>query len=146
MTEETQTKTRMRDRIKGAVDGTAELVPVPEWDIPDEGFECIIEVRSMTGDERADSLARYMSRDGDIDYKALYPEMMLAVCFDPDDGSKVFDEEDLSWLGKKNAGVLERVAQVGFRLSGLDKKAKEKAQANLSDSPSEDSISALPSA
>jgi hypothetical protein len=111
----------IRDRIRQARDERSELVEVEEWGET-------IEVRSMTGRERAYTLKKYLDADtGEVDYEALYPEVVIATAHDPQTGERIFGIEDVEWLKDKNAGALEKVGGVAMRLSGLDQAAKARA-------------------
>ena len=115
----------IRERIKAAQDTTTEVVEVPEWDVK-------IEVRSMTGRERAQMMQQAFDQEaGEVIIERFYPEVVIATAFDPETGEKVFQPGDGEWLNAKNAGALERVAQVGLRLSGMDREAKERAGATF---------------
>jgi hypothetical protein len=113
-------KGSLRDRIKEAQDDRREMVEVEEWGVT-------VEVRSMTGKERAQTLQRYLTEDNEIDWEALYPELVIASTFDPDTGERVFSPDDGDWLNEKNAGALEHIGQVAMRLSGLDRRARERS-------------------
>ena len=110
-------KVSLRDKIRQSVDGRSEVVTVPEWD------DVKIEVRSMTGKERARYLreSTVTSDDGTVttDYEKLYPSMLVACCYDPESGEKLFEPADREWLNDKNARAIERVATVASRLSGI---------------------------
>lgn len=112
-----RTVVSIQDRIKAANDITSEVVEVPEWD------QVKIEVRSMTGKERAKLLKRAAQPDGSMDFEALYPSVLVACCYDPDTGEKVFDDEALVWINEKAAGPVEKLAQCGMKLSGLTQDA-----------------------
>lgn len=108
----------LRDKIKAASDVESEVVDVPQWDVK-------IEVRNMTGLSRARLLKKATNEDGDIDLESMYPAILVASCYDPDEGTAVFEAEDSSWINDKSAGPIERLAQVALRLSGLDKDSIE---------------------
>lgn len=110
----------LRDRIRVKKDDAKELVFVPMWDET-------IEVRSMTGRERASVLKKYVSPEGDFDFEALYPELVIATSFDPESGQRVFEDDDAEWLNDKSSGALELLGAAAFRLSGLDKRAKDRS-------------------
>jgi hypothetical protein len=108
----------LRDRIKAKDDITSEPLDVPEWGVK-------LEVRSMTGNERAVIMERYMDEEGNLRVGDLYPAVLIAACFDPDTGEKVFDNDDAGWLNEKNSAALERVGKVALRLAGIDAEAKD---------------------
>lgn len=44
---------------------------------------------------------------------------MVATCYDVETGARVFTEEDIEALARKNAGVIERLFNVAAVLSGI---------------------------
>jgi hypothetical protein len=109
------------DRIKAADDMTSETVTIPEWDVT-------VAVRSMTGRARARLLKAAAQPDGTMDFETLYPAILIACCFDPESGEAVFTDADAKWLNEKSAGPVERIAQIGMRLSGLSKDEVEEGK------------------
>lgn len=124
----------IRQRALAAKDERSELVAIEEW-----GVE--VEVRSMTGKERAAVLRRYLSEDGEIDYERLNPELIVATVCAPGTEDRVFSGADIEALNERNAGVLERLAGVALRLSGLDRAARARAGKGSSESPNGSSTS-----
>ena len=118
---------KLRDKILNAKDQRKEKVYIDEWDAE-------IEVRSMTGKERADLLRKCMIRDDkgerEVDFEKLTVHAIIACCYDPETGEKLFEETDRDMLNTKNAGALEKLSETAFKLSGLGDKAKEKARKN----------------
>ena len=118
--------TSIKDRIKAANDIDTEVIEIPEWD------QVKIEVRSMPGRERAQLLKRATMPDGSMDFEGLYPSVLVACCFDPDSGDKVFDTGDYGWINEKAAGPVERLAQIGMKLSGLTQEAADEGKGSSS--------------
>ena len=106
--------TPLRERLKNVKPFTSEIVAVPEWD----GEK--IEVRSMSVARKTQMVTNATDAAGDVDERALMPELVIACSFDPDTGSPVFSDSDAVWLGDQNAAAVERLATVGMRLSGMD--------------------------
>lgn len=117
---------RLSDSIYQSHDIPEEQVEVPEWGVT-------ILLRGLDGESRARYLERYMTPDanGDlhIDYAVMYPAILVETCFDPEDGSLVFDkgEEDIARINKKAAQVIERLAQKASEMSGLTANEEKKA-------------------
>jgi len=104
----------LRSRILNVDDLPEEEVVVPEWD------NITIIVRGMTGQSRAAMMSRSVDPEtGEMSMEALYPEVIIATVYDPETGQPVFDANDRGPLNLKSSGVLERIAQIGMRLSGL---------------------------
>ena len=123
------------NRILAMQDVKSEIVEIPQW----EGVK--LEVRSMTGLERADMLERYMDNDGNMNIRDLYPSMIIACTFDPETGEPVFSGEQADALNAKNAAALEKVAQVAMRLSGMNEVAQEAMGKDSSEGASDGSTS-----
>lgn len=120
----------LRAKIFSADDISAEIVSIIEWD----GME--LEVRSMTGFERAEYLAHMQSLapNGDmtkVDWKGLYPSLLAATVFAPardENGTwipkasdrKVFTTADVELINAKSARVIEKLARKAQELSGLN--------------------------
>ena len=107
-------KLTQRERLNSVPAFVSENVNVPEWN--GEEFE----VRSMTVGRKTAMVANATDADGNVDEQALMPELVIACVFDPASGEPTFADADVSWLKNQNAGAVERLAQVGMRLSGMD--------------------------
>jgi hypothetical protein len=125
----------LRDRILAAEDIESELVYVRQWDAK-------LEVRGLTGDERANLLEMSMNPKTErIDAKVLYPAVIVAATYDPATGIKVFTPADMPAIGGKAGGALEQVASVALRLSGLGDNALADAGKDSLKTPNADSTS-----
>lgn len=106
----------LRDRILQADDIGRELVEVPQWGVT-------VEVRTMSAGKRSRMLQTCALPDGTIDLDRLYPMLIVATVFDPEDGERVFTEEDMPALQEKSASSIEFVAQKAMEMSGMAAKA-----------------------
>lgn len=103
----------LRDRIKStATVFPTETVQVPEWNVT-------VEVRSMTIADQSRLVDRFTREDGTRDVGRMVPAIVVATCFDPVTGERVFTDDDLEWLADQPAKVVDDVASVGLRVSGL---------------------------
>lgn len=109
----------LRDKILQATDIQTELVEVPEWGVT-------VEVRGMSGADRA-RIFDAVSKNGEVSAGDLYVETVIATAYDPETGAHVFDEKDKAALMEKSAQAIDRLSQVGLRLSGMDKEAQDAA-------------------
>lgn len=109
----------LRDKILQANDIQKELVEVPEWGVT-------VEVRGMSGADRA-RIFDSVSKDGEVKAGDLYVETVLATTFDPETGGRLFDESDRAALMEKSAQAIDRLSEVGLRLSGMTKDAQDVA-------------------
>jgi hypothetical protein len=119
----------LRSRILGASDLRKERVSIPEWDVT-------LEVRGLTGTQRARLMQNGFDGRGQAVFDRLYPELVIASTFDPESGEPVFAEGDRDALNAKSGAALERLAQVAMRVSGLTADATEQAEKNSAAAPS----------
>ena len=101
----------------------SETVDIDIWD-------CQIEIRTMSAKQRADILEKVMDKDGKINSNKLTPHMIIASCFDPETGERVFSDEDSEWLMDKSSGPIEKIMSIAMKMSGLTKDAFEDAEKN----------------
>jgi len=107
----------LRDKILNAKDINEKLVKIEEWD-------CELLVKSMTGKERANFL-KNSSKEGELDFEKLYPELVIATTYDPETNEKVFGKEDRDIINTKSAGAIEKIAKTALELSGLGEEAQK---------------------
>jgi len=110
----------LRDQILQASDLASEKVDVPEWDVT-------VEVRTMTGGERARIMQIAADGGGKIDFEKVYPDVVIGCTYDPKSGERVFDWNDREALMLKSGAAIDRIAQVGLRLSGFTDEAAKAA-------------------
>ncbi|ALY09591.1 hypothetical protein SALGADO_66 [Arthrobacter phage Salgado] len=111
----------IRDRAVAARPYSTELVEVPEWD-------ATVEVRSLPLGERNEMMAEVVDEEtGKGDFKAMFPALVIRAVFDPETGERVFAPDDAATINGFDAGVIDRVAEVALKLSGLADKAKDNA-------------------
>lgn len=105
----------MKDRIKAADDIKSEVVHIKEWDMD-------VEVRAISG---ADVGLVYADKQkDDARFRA---DMIIATCYDPADGSKVFDDtdEDREIINGKNAFATGALVNAAMRLNGLTDEGRD---------------------
>lgn len=113
----------LREKILATQDIRSERIHVSEW-----GVE--VEVRSMTGAERARVLKGGSDEDGNVDMEKLYPILLIETTYDPESSERIFSAADRDALNAKNSGALERIAKVAMRLSGIDSGSEKTAEKN----------------
>lgn len=124
----------LKDAIFSADDIDRELVEVPEWGVT-------VEVRAMSTGDRARAMQHWTDEEGKVDVGAFYPNLLVASVFDPETGETVFDPDDVEKLNAKSAAVIERLAQVAVRLSGMNPEAVDEAGEGSSPTQNGDSSS-----
>jgi len=114
---------KLYDKIKNVDDIKKEVVHVSQWD-------CDVEVRTMSGLERAMLLGRCMDKDNNVIQDKFQSGVLIACLYDPETGEKLFSEADADWLIKKSSGAIEKLAGAAMRVSGLTREAMETAEKN----------------
>lgn len=113
-----------RDQIRAANDAQTEVVEVPEWGGP-------VAVRSLTAKERDELEARLLAADGkSVGSLSGLRAFLVARTVVDADGKRLFEDADEAMLNEKNAMVVDRLATVAFRLSGMEQGAVERAKGN----------------
>lgn len=115
----------IRDQILGAASLPTETTKVAEWN------DAVVVVRGMTGAQRADIAEAINSNAASATKKSLDSQVKAIICCVVDDkGTPIFTEADKEFLVNQPAQLIDRLAEIAFRLSGLEKKAKETAAKN----------------
>lgn len=122
----------LRDQILAANDIPSEKVPVPEWGVT-------VEVRGMTGAERTRIMDKAVDQQGGVNLQFVYPEIVIATSFDDITGEQIFKPSDRDTLLTKSAVALDRLAQVGMKLSGFTQESSDEAGKDSSATDTADS-------
>ncbi len=125
----------IRDQILEAQDIGKQTVEVPEWGVT-------IEVRGMTALERTRLMDLAFDAGGQLNLQTIYPEIVIATCFDPETGMQIFTPQDKDALLSKSSVALDRVAIVGMSLSGFTaESADESGKVSSATPPNDSSLS-----
>jgi hypothetical protein len=128
----------LADKIRNSEDLHSELYSIPEWGVT-------IMVKSMSARQRA-IYASTLTSEGATDVDAiasvalsriesLWGSMIVACCFDPETGERVFSEEDLEWLMDEKSGeVVGDLATKCLEVSGLSSDSADDSGKDSSDS------------
>lgn len=119
---------KLKEKIKAALDLKAEKVAVPEWD-------CELYVQSMNGEQREayEAATTHVSDENKVSIvhenmrAKLLVQCVHEVKEDGSIGEAVFENtpEDLALISAKSSAVLERLIKIAQRLSGIGKEAEE---------------------
>lgn len=120
----------LRDRILSADDIVSERVNVPEWGVD-------VDVRTMTGAERARIMQAAADAGGRVDFERVFPDVVIACSHDPETGERVFGFDDRDALMAKSGAAIDRIAQVGLRLSGFTEASQTEMGKGSSGTPSD---------
>lgn len=115
-----------RDQILSANDLPTQEVQTPEW-----GGSVL--VRGLNGEERDKYETGMISMTGasvELRMQNARARLVQLGCVD-EQGNRLFTDEDVQALGKKNAAALDRVYAVIQRLSGLSNADMEQLTANF---------------
>jgi hypothetical protein len=91
-----------------------------------EGFPAEVEVRGMSGAQRAefqDFLRANKDAGEEIDMREFYPLLTLGHVYDPATGDRVFTDSDKAVVMGLPGSALEQIAKAALELSGLDNKS-----------------------
>lgn len=113
----------IRDKVLASKDIQSEIVPVPGWDVN-------VEVRGLTGRQRAKLIQAAVDERGKYDIEKAYPELVIMSTYDPETGEQVFTEEDRVALAEKSGAAIDQIVKVAMRLSGLTATAVTEAVKN----------------
>lgn len=116
-----------RATLKGAPSGIeTERVEIPEWNGS-------VLVRGLTGKGRDDFEASLMVGKGkkaQVSLQNIRAKLIVRSCV-TETGDRLFHDGDEEWLGEKSSAILERIADVARRLSGLSESDIDEMVAEL---------------
>ena len=119
----TENENDLRSLIFQTPDLVEQLVEVPEWRIK-------VLVRALTGKERTNLVKDCMQRDGTMDIGKLYPTLVVMTSRHPLTNKPIFKPSDRDMLLSKAGSVLDRIALVAAKISGLDAQSAQDAAKN----------------
>lgn len=123
MKSQTKDNRPLRERIFAVQDIEHKHIKVPQW-----GAE--IDVIALTGEERARLIAGATDSKGEIDSDKLYYGVIVTMAHDPETGGRLFTDDDIPALKKKNGAAIEKIARAGFKLAGLGQPDMEELEKN----------------
>lgn len=126
-----------RDDIRQADDLQLVEIQCPEWG----GTVLCKPMRGIERDRFEASIMRGEGRSSSIDFANLRAKTVVQVCVN-EDGSPMFTEEDVQWLGQKSAKPLDRIFSWAQQASGISPDDVAKYLGNFGGGLSEGSTSA----
>jgi hypothetical protein len=123
----------IRDKILAVTNDTpSEKLHIEEW-----GVDVLVKGFSLGAkDDFLTSVYNPETKKSDI--KAFTVGMLIGTAYDPETGEKLFTEADIPVLKQKSAAAVQRIVDVGTRLSGLTDDAIEVAGKKSSSTTSEE--------
>jgi hypothetical protein len=125
-----------RESILEANDTEYEIVDVPEW-----GGE--VRLRSIRGTQRDEFEASLVMTNG-TDRKVNLRNMrtkLIVLCAVDEAGTRLFTNEHVAALGRKNAKPLDRLFDACQRLAGIGEKDVERLTENFGEAPDDEELS-----
>lgn len=112
----------IRDKILAIQDDTpSEVIDIPEWGVK-------VLVRGFSLGAKDDFLASVLDPETrKPNLKAFNVGVLIGTAYDPESGAKLFTESDIPVLKQKSAAIVQRLVDIGSRLSGLADEAVEAA-------------------
>ena len=125
----------LRDKILASNDIPTEKITVPEW-----GVDLLI--KGMTAGERVTLMQNaYDAKTEQVNMSKVYPDVVVSCACDPDTGDHLFSDADKDALMGKSSAAIEKIADVGLRLSGIGKEQQDASGKGSSNTPSDDTSS-----
>jgi hypothetical protein len=123
----------LKEKIFAAADIPSETLKIPEWDVE-------VLVKGMSAGDRINLMqSAYDQKTQQVNMSAVYPDVVVSCVFDPETGEPVFEEKDKEAILAKSSAAVEKIADVGLRLSGIGKDADDAAGKDSSSIPKDDS-------
>ena len=120
----------LKDKILASEDIPSETIHVKEWDVD-------LLIKGMTAGERVTLMqSAYDAKTEQVNMSKVYPDVVVACAHDPATGEPVFTDGDKDALMGKSSAAIERIADVGLRLSGIGKEEQDAAGKDSSSIPS----------
>lgn len=121
--------------ILEAPDLPTEELEVPEW-------KTWVRVRGLDGRGRTRVQQLFdKMKDAPAERISAITHLLVALSVVDDAGDRVFPDQEIPSLAKKSPIVLERIAVVASRLSGMSPEAVEEARKNSSGAPGDGAFS-----
>lgn len=125
----------LRDKILAANDIPSQLVRIDEWDVD-------LMVKGMSAGDRISLMqGAFDQATGQVNMAAVYPDVVVACVFDPETNDPIFTNADKTAILAKSSAAVEKIADVGLRLSGIGKEESDAAGKDSSNIQNEDSFS-----
>lgn len=125
----------LRDKIFAAKDIPSENLHVPEWEVD-------LVIKGMTAGERVTLMQNaYDVKTEQVNMSKVYPDVVVSCSYDPETDEPVFTNADKEALMNKSSAAIEKIADVGLRLSGIGKDQQDAAGKDSSSTPSDDTSS-----
>lgn len=119
-------------------DSVVERVEVPEWNGE-------VYLRSITASERgqieAAAASFRESKGKDASFARTFTVKIVAMSLCDESGARLFNDDEVSQLGQKNARVIARLAERAQHLSGFSKEDLDELEKNSSGAQPEGSPS-----
>lgn len=111
----------LRDKILAAQDIPTEIVTIPEWGVD-------VLVRGMSAGDRITLMQNAFDQTTQqVNMSIVYPDVVVSCAFDPASDEAIFTDADKPAILAKSSAAVEKLANVGLRLSGIGKDEQDAA-------------------
>lgn len=111
----------LRDKILAAQDIPTEVVTIPEWGVD-------VLVRGMSAGDRITLMQNAFDQTTQqVNMSIVYPDVVVSCAFDPASDEAIFTDADKPAILAKSSAAVEKLANVGLRLSGIGKDEQDAA-------------------
>lgn len=125
----------LREKILAAADIPSQTVEIPEWNVT-------LLVKGMSAGDRITLMQNaFDQKTQQVNMAAVYPDVVVSCVYDPETGEPVFTDADKAAILSKASAAVEKIADVGLRLSGIGKDSDDAAGKDSSSTPKDDSSS-----
>ena len=125
----------LRDKILAAQDIPTEIVTIPEWGVD-------VLVRGMSAGDRITLMQNAFDQTTQqVNMSIVYPDVVVSCAFDPASDEAIFTDADKPAILAKSSAAVEKLANVGLRLSGIGKDEQDAAGKDSSKLQNDDSFS-----
>jgi uncharacterized Rossmann fold enzyme len=60
-----------------------------------------------------------VAENGSVDFSSMFADIVIKTCYNPSTGALIFTDGDRAAINAKSGKVVDRLAGVGMRLSGM---------------------------
>jgi hypothetical protein len=111
----------LRETILAVEDIPSETIHVKEWNVD-------LLIKGMTAGDRVLLMQNaYDQTTQQVNMAAVYPDVVVSCAYDPTTKEPVFTNADKDAILRKSSAAIERIADVGLKLSGIGKDAQDAA-------------------
>lgn len=112
----------LAEQILGTNDIAEKLVEIPEW-----GVKVLIKGLTVA---QVQQIRNTSKRNGEVDESLITVHSIIATCYDPETGTRIFEPAHRDGLMAKNPGIITRLTKEIAELSKLTPDAMAVSEKN----------------